>query len=59
MPIGFFTGHAEEQRPGPNFSAVISKSPNLDGGIPNDPGSRKLRGQRIQSHGPDSKKGVG
>jgi len=38
MPIHLFARHAEEQRPSTNFSTVISKRPNLYGGVPNDSG---------------------
>ncbi len=59
MPIALFTGHAEEKRPSPNFPAVISKRPHLDGGIPHDPGPRSSRDKRIQSHAAKSRKGAG
>ncbi len=59
MPIDLFTRHTEKKCSGPDFSAVISKRPHLDGGVPNDPGLNSSRDELLQSHAPDSKKGVG
>ena len=59
MPIDLLPRHTEEQAPRLDPAAVVSKSLHIDGGVPNDPRPFNLRDQRCQSHGAESRKGVG
>ena len=60
MPIHLLPRHAEEQRPGPSFSAVIGKVGHLHRPVADDPGPHNLRGKLIQpSSVPESRSGVG
>jgi hypothetical protein len=59
MAIDLLPRHTEEQRPRLHPPTVISKRPNFDGALTDDPGATSSRDKLVQSHAAESKKGSG